>query len=186
MPKPPEGKRFVLQGGDCAERFQDCQPDAITSKLKILLQMSLIMTYGARKPVVRIGRVAGQYGKPRSNDLEEVNGKKIPVFRGDNVNSYEATEKKRRPDPERLLEGYYNSAMTLNFIRALITGGFADLQNPEHWNLQNFVNQKQKERYGGVIEEIKDAISFASAIGANLGETLHSVDFYTSHEGTAA
>jgi 3-deoxy-7-phosphoheptulonate synthase len=177
------GKRFVLQGGDCAERFQDCRPDSITRKLKIILQMSLILTYGTRRPVVRIGRIAGQYGKPRSSEFEEISGIKYPVFRGDNVNAFEADLKARKPDPARLLTGYHNAAITLNFIRALLAGGFADLHSPEHWNLTFFASNKVGERYADVINHIKDAISFVSAIGANIADTLKTVNFYTSHEG---
>lgn len=178
-----DGKRFILQGGDCAERFIDCNPDSITSKFKILLQMSLILTYGTRLPIVRIGRIAGQYGKPRSNNTETCNGQKLPVFRGDNINSFEPDVSLRTPDPERLFLGHMKSAMTLNFIRSLIDGGFADLHNPEHWNLTHFANAKVRERYTDVIDHIKDAISFVSAIGASLDERLKSVHFYTSHEG---
>lgn len=178
-----EGKAFVLQGGDCAERFKDCNPHAITSKLKILLQMSLIMTYGTRKPIIRIGRIAGQYGKPRSNDTEVVDGKDIQVFRGDNVNSYEPDEEARRPRPDRLLRGHNKSAMTLNFIRALINGGFADLHNPENWSLTFFASEALREKYQDVIGQIRDAITFVDTIGASRDEKLRTVGFYTSHEG---
>jgi 3-deoxy-7-phosphoheptulonate synthase len=178
-----QGKRFLLQGGDCAESFKDCNPDVITSKLKIILQMSLILTYGAKRSIIRVGRIAGQYGKPRSNDFEEVNGKRLPVFRGENVNGLEPDLSARKPDPQRLVRGYHNSAMTLNFVRALIAGGFADLHSPEHWTLTFFANEKLRERYSDVIGHIKDAIAFVGAIGGSLDYTLGTVNFYTSHEG---
>lgn len=178
-----QGKRFILQGGDCAERFVDCHPDRITSKLKILLQMSLILIYGTRLPITRIGRIAGQYGKPRSNDTETIDGVSLPVFRGDNVNSFKAEARLRQPDPARLLQGYMYSALTINFIRALLAGGFADLHSPEHWNLTFFANEIVRDRYSELIGQIKDAISFVSSVGASDDERLRSVPFYTSHEG---
>jgi 3-deoxy-7-phosphoheptulonate synthase len=177
------GQAFILHGGDCAERFVDCNPTAITSKLKILLQMSLILTYGTRKSVIRIGRIAGQYAKPRSQDYEHVNGESLPVFRGDNVNGYGANLDARLARPERLLIGHHKSAMTLNFIRALIDGGFADLHSPENWAITYFANERLRERYTDTIERIKEGISFISAIGASDDETLRTVAFYTSHEG---
>lgn len=178
-----QGKRFLLQGGDCAERFQDCNPKAITSKLKILLQMSVIMSYSARCPVVKIGRIAGQYAKPRSQETEKVGGKEIPVFRGDNIHSFEATPEGRRPDPQRLLRGYHNSSLTLNYIRAMITGGFANLHHPENWNLSFFARSSQKKRYEQVVANIEDAVAFMSSFGGVREEMLGSVDFFTSHEG---
>ena len=126
-----KGEKFILQGGDCAERFIDCNEKTITSKLKILLQMSVVLCYGARKPILRVGRIAGQYGKPRSADTEMINGSPIPVYRGDNVNSFEPNLEQRTPDPQRLLKGYHMSSMTLNYVRALTKGGFADLHHPD-------------------------------------------------------
>jgi 3-deoxy-7-phosphoheptulonate synthase len=177
------GKRFVLQGGDCAERFQDCRPDAITNKLKIILQMSVILSYGSRRPVIRIGRIAGQYAKPRSADFEEVNGVRLPSYRGDNINSFEPSPAARQPDPERLLQSYHYSSMTLNYIRALIVGGFADLHYPEHWNLSALAAGEQKKKYERIVANIQDAIDFIEALGGVKEETLGSIDFYTSHEG---
>jgi len=177
------GEAFILHGGDCAERFEDCNADAITSKLKILLQMSLILTYGTKKPIVRIGRIAGQYAKPRSKDTEVVDGKEIPSFRGDNVNFFQADANLRMPDPYRLLQGYYSSAVTLNFIRSLISGGFADLHSPEHWNLTLFAHKEVADRYHDVINQIKSAMDFVSSIGADKDHRLRTVDFFTSHEG---
>ena len=177
------GRRFLLQGGDCAERFQDCTPEAITSKLKILLQMSVILCYGARRPVIRVGRIAGQYAKPRSADFEVVAGKKIPSYRGDNINSFAADETARQPDPDRLLQSYHASSLTLNYVRAMITGGFADLHHPEHWNLEAFGKSKHREAYQQIVGNIKDAIAFMESLGGVREEKLGSIDFYTSHEG---
>lgn len=177
------GKRFLLQGGDCAESFKDCNAESITSKLKILLQMSVILCYGARRPVIRVGRIAGQYGKPRSNQTEIVDGKELPVFRGDNVNSLLANLDARKPDPARLLEGYFRSALTLNYIRALTTGGFADLHYPDHWNLDFFATSEHTSRYLEITAQIKDAIAFMESLGSRDQSMLGSVEFFTSHEG---
>ncbi len=129
------GECFVLQGGDCAETFDDCRPGIITNRLKVLLQMSLALTHGLQKQVVRVGRFAGQYAKPRSADTETRNGTTLPAYRGDLVNAPEFTADARRADPARLLEGHARSAMTINFVRGLIDGGFADLHHPEYWDL---------------------------------------------------
>jgi len=141
------GERFVLQGGDCAERFQDCRKDSIEAKLKILLQMSLVLVWGARIPTIRIGRVAGQYGKPRSAPTEIVNGKELMCFKGDNVNDFEPTTEAREHDPARLVEGHFHSACTLNYIRALIKGGYADLHHARAWDLGYVAEAKRREQY---------------------------------------
>ena len=125
------GNRFILQGGDCAESFEECNSEVITNRLKVLLQMSLALTHGLQKPVVRIGRFAGQYAKPRSSDLETRDGVTLPSYRGDLVNSVEFTPEARRPDPRRLIQGHAMSSMTMNFVRALVDGGFADVHHPE-------------------------------------------------------
>lgn len=177
------GRRFLLQGGDCAERFQDCTPDAITSKIKILLQMSVVLAYGARQPVVRVGRIAGQYAKPRSADTEVIDGKTLPVFRGDNINSFEGDPEGRRPDPKRLLQSYHTASMTLNYVRAMITGGFANLHHPENWNLSFMGKSAQRERYAKMVGNIQDAVAFMSSVGGVREEALGSIDFFTSHEG---
>ncbi len=130
-----EGRRFVLQGGDCAESFADCESGLIANRLKVLLQMSLVLTHGLRSRVVRIGRFAGQYAKPRSADTETRDGVTLPSYRGDNVNAPDFTPAARTPDPQRLIEGHVRSAMTINFVRGLIDGGFADLHHPEYWDL---------------------------------------------------
>ncbi len=176
------GEVFVLQGGDCAERFQDCNKEAITSKLKILLQMSVVLCYGLRKPVVRIGRIAGQYAKPRSQDTETVDGQEIPVYRGDIINSFEPNLEARKPDPRRIKRAYLLAASTLNYVRALTKGGFADLHQPQNWDL-TFVNKvPQRTDYERIVSNIRDAIVFMEALG-NREESLRSVEFYTSHEG---
>lgn len=177
-----KGEVFLLQGGDCAERFKDCNEKSITAKLKILLQMSVILCYGAKKPVVRIGRMAGQYAKPRSNETESINGEVVPVFRGDNINSYEALMETRLANPKRLLQGYHLSALTLNYIRALTTGGFADLHYPSNWDLNFVAQSKHRDKYQKVVNSIKDAVAFMEALG-NQNNNLNAVNFYTSHEG---
>ena len=177
------GERFLLQGGDCAERFQDCTPETITSKLKILLQMSVVLAYGARQPVIRVGRIAGQYAKPRSVGTEVVDGVTLPVFRGDNINSFEPDANGRKADPNRLLQSYYSASMTLNYLRAMITGGFADLHHPQNWDLSFVGKSSQRERYGQVVANIQDAVAFMASFGGIREERLGSVDFFTSHEG---
>ena len=131
-----EGKRFLLQGGDCAENFSDCESGTISNRLKVLLQMSLVLVHGLRLPVVRVGRFAGQYAKPRSADTETRDGVTLPSYRGDVINAPAFTEAARVPDPRRMITAHSRSAMTMNFVRALIDGGFADLHHPEYWNLQ--------------------------------------------------
>lgn len=175
------GRRFVLQAGDCAERFSDCTAITITRKLKILLQMSLVLTYGARIPVVRIGRIAGQYAKPRSADTEKVDGLEVPTYRGDAVNDLAPTLEARVPDPRRLEQAYHSSAATLNFIRALVHGGFANLRSPEHWQLDFSQGTAEHERYRQVAHRIHDAIDYLESLGG-LNESLREVDFFSSHE----
>jgi 3-deoxy-7-phosphoheptulonate synthase len=177
-----EGKRFLLQGGDCAERFADCHATAIMSKLKVLLQMSLVLTHGLRRPVVRVGRLGGQYAKPRSAATEVIEGALLPVYRGDLVNDFAPTPAARQPDPGRMLQAYFHAAATLNHVRALIEGGFADLHHPEHWNL-GFIQASERQReYGEIVTRIQDAIRFMEVVGGNLETTLGRIDFFTSHE----
>lgn len=178
-----QGHRFVLQGGDCAERFRDCTHAAIVSKIKILLQMSLVLIYGLRKPVVRIGRIAGQFAKPRSADFESVNGQTLPVYRGDLINSFEPEAATRVPDPQRLLQSYYHSSLTMNYVRALIEGGFADLHHPEHWNLEFISASAHRCDYVQLVERLTDAIHFMEALGGVRNSVLGTVNFFTSHEG---
>ncbi len=177
------GEAFILQGGNCAERFIDCRADSIANKLKILLQMSVILAYGVRKPVVRIGRFAGQYAKPRSNDTEVVDGRELPVYRGDAVNSVEPTPEARAADPQRLVSSYFYAAATLNHIRALIDGGFADLRHPYTWNLSSMEHSRNWDEYRTVLDRILDAINFMESFGGARSDVLGRVDFFTSHEG---
>src|SRR5512142_1954046 len=135
LAKAARGEAFLLQGGDCAESFDDCRSDPIAGKLKILLQMSLVLVHGTRKPVVRVGRIAGQYAKPRSADVETRGDVTLPAYRGDIINRDAFTAEDREPDPVLMLRAYERAALTLNFIRALVDGGFADLHHPEQWDL---------------------------------------------------
>ncbi len=175
------GEAFLLQGGDCAERFVDCTREPIERKLKILLQMSLVLTWGARIPVVRLGRIAGQYAKPRSRPTEVVDGVEMPSYRGDHVNSHDTSA--RIPDPDRLLTATYRSAATLNYVRALLDGGFADLHHPRRWDLGSVSRSAHSARYEAVVERMVDALDFVDATGVQGGEALRNVDLFTSHEG---
>src|SRR5688572_22034873 len=175
------GERFLLQGGDCAERFLDCNRAAIESKLKILLQMSLVLTWGARTPVVRVGRIGGQYAKPRSSPTEIVDGKEYPAYRGDHVNTFDLAG--RRPDPARLVQAYFHSAATLNYVRALLDGGFADLHKPQDWDLGFVRHADRRADYEQMQGRIADALDFMEAVGVKGGRTLRTVELYSSHEG---
>jgi len=177
------GKRFILQGGDCAERFSDCRPLLIENKIKILLQMSVILIWGAGVPLVRIGRIAGQYMKPRSADMEtcKKTGKKVFSYKGDSINGYELEE--REPDASRLMDAYFHSCSTLNYLRALTQGGFADLHTPETWDLSFATSDSEKRKaYEDIRRRIVESIRFTEACGMH-GEASNNVDFYTSHEG---
>ncbi len=176
------GEAFILQGGDCAESFADCRSDIITNKLKILLQMSLVLLHGMRKPIIRVGRIAGQYAKPRSSDVETVNGVTLPSYRGDLVNSPAFTVESRMPNPALLLKGYGCAAMTLNFIRALLEGGFADLHHPQQWDLRFVEHSKQAEAYHEILNSISNAMDFLQSIDGLQSTSLNKVDFFTSHE----
>ncbi len=178
-----EGKRFLVQGGDCSERFADCRAESIAAKLKILLQMSFVLTYGGRRRVTRLGRFAGQYAKPRSSDTETRNGLTLPSYRGDLVNRPEFTEEARRLDPENLLRGYKRAALTLNFIRSLVDGGFADLHHPEQWNLAFVDRSQDKAGYRKMIDEMIRAIGFLEAVTDRRLDELKRLEFFTSHEG---
>jgi len=175
------GDAFLLQGGDCAERFQDCAPGPIQAKLKILLQMSLVLTWGARMPVVRVGRIAGQYAKPRSRDREMVNGVEVPSYRGDHVNGHDPSA--REPDPNRLVQAYFHSAASLNYVRALIDAGFADLRHPEPWDLGYPDGTDRAGEYQQLVGRLLDALDFLGTTGVSGGEALRTVDFFSSHEG---
>lgn len=177
-----EGKAFVLQGGDCVERFIDCDQAVITNKLKILLQMSVILTHSSRCPVVRIGRIAGQYAKPRSQATEVVEGQEVLTYRGDSIHDFAPTPRGRIPDPTRLLQAYFLAASTLNFIRSMIDGGFADLHQPYNWNLYGIEKSAHWPEYKATVERILDAIHFMESFGGVNPDKLHRVSFYTSHE----
>ncbi|MCJ7753878.1 MAG: 3-deoxy-7-phosphoheptulonate synthase class II [Thermoanaerobaculales bacterium] len=177
-----EGKRFLLQGGACAERFDQCSADIITNKLKILLQMSLVLTYGLKRKIIRVGRFAGQYAKPRSKDLEEREGVSLPSYRGELVNGSDFTPEDRIPDPERMLRGHHHSALTLNFIRSLVDGGFADLHHPEYWDLDFVHHSPRAQEYQRVVEGISDSLQFMETLAGSQASEISRVDFYTSHE----
>lgn len=175
------GEAFVLMGGDCAERFSGTNADDIRAKLKTVLQMAVVLTYAASVPVVKIGRIAGQYAKPRTQTHEEIDGVRLPVFRGDIVNGLEFTEAARRPDPARLVEAYHRSAATLNLVRAFSQGGYADLRQVHAWNTDFVRDSSAGERYEQLASRIDRALSFMRAIGAD-PEELHRVEFYAGHE----
>lgn len=177
------GEAFVLQGGDCAESFEQCTSEDIVAKLKILLQMSLVMLYGLKKPVIRVGRMAGQYAKPRSADTETRDGLSLPSFRGDLVNRNPFTAADRIPDPTLILRGYERAALTLNFVRSLIDGGFADLHHPENWDLDWVGHSETADKYHRIVASISDSLDFLESI---LGRSVHQTqraDVYASHEG---
>jgi 3-deoxy-7-phosphoheptulonate synthase len=177
-----QGRRFLLQGGDCAETFADCESGQIARKLKILLQMSLVLLHGLKKPVIRVGRFAGQYAKPRSADTETRDGVTLPSYRGDLVNrpGFSATE--REPDPELLLRGYERAALTLNFIRALVDGGFADLHHPEYWDLGFVHHSPLRDQYRQLVASISDSLDFYEAMSGNRVHEASRAPFYASHE----
>ncbi|HWQ25073.1 MAG TPA: 3-deoxy-7-phosphoheptulonate synthase class II [Gaiellaceae bacterium] len=180
-----EGRAFLLQAGDCVESFRDVAAPVIREKLKVLLQMSAVLTYGATLPVVRVGRIAGQFAKPRSEPVEVVDGVELPSFRGHIVHSDEPTPEARVPDPERLVQGYYHAAATLNLLRAFTKGGFADLTLVHTWNREFVAASPAGRRYEALADEIERALRFMQAIGIDLASepTLHQVDVWTSHEG---
>ncbi len=187
-----EGKRFVLQGGDCAEMLTECRPELISSKLKILLQMSLVLVHGTTKPVVRIGRFAGQYAKPRSQRMETRTSSlgeevTLPSYFGDLINHAEFTPEGRTADPRLLVEGYQHAAMTLNFIRSLCASGFADLHHPEQWDLSFMehatLSAELREEYQRTSRQLAEALRFMEALGEISVDELSRVTFFSSHEG---
>lgn len=174
------GKAFLLQGGDCAETFADATADRIRNRVKTILQMALVLTYGASMPIIK-RRMAGQFAKPRSSDFETREGVTLPAYRGDIINGYEFNEQSRTADPKRILKAYNTSASTLNLIRAFTQGGFADLRSVHEWN-KGFADNPANKRYVELAGEIDRAIAFMSACGADF-EQLRTTEFYTSHEG---
>ncbi|HLY83226.1 MAG TPA: 3-deoxy-7-phosphoheptulonate synthase class II [Acidimicrobiales bacterium] len=178
------GKAFLLQAGDCAESFSDFTADAIRDKLKVILQMAVVLTYGSGVPVIKLGRIAGQFAKPRSSPTELIGGVELPSFRGHLVNDDAPTAQARVPDPNRLLAAYHQSASTLNLLRAFTTGGFADLSQVHVWNQQFVASSNEGLRYEAIASEIDRAVQFIRACGIDLtsATTLQQVDFWTSHE----
>lgn len=181
------GKRFLLQGGDCAETLGDCRADVIENKLKILLQMSLVLVQGGKKPVIRMGRFAGQYAKPRSSPTETRNGVELPSYFGDLVNHAGFDAPSRRADPRMLLEGYKHAALTLNYVRSLSVSGFADVHHPEYWDLSFFeradLPPSLRDEYLRASRQLAEALRFMEALGETSIEELTRVDFFASHEG---
>nr|WP_283774866.1 3-deoxy-7-phosphoheptulonate synthase class II [Brachybacterium equifaecis] len=174
------GEAFLLQGGDCAETFAESTADRIRNKIRTILQMAAVLTYGASVPVIKMGRMAGQFAKPRSADEETRDGLTLPTYRGDAVNGHGFTETDRLPDPERLWRTYTTSAQTLNLLRAFTAGGFADLREVHSWN-QGFVSGPGYDRYEQLAREIDKAVRFMNAIGADF-DAIQGVEFYSSHE----
>lgn len=179
-----EGRAFLLQGGDCAESFKEFHPNNIRDTFRVLLQMSVALTFGAAMPVVKIGRIAGQYAKPRSAPTETAGGVTLPSYRGDNINGMEFDAVSRTPDPQRLLKAYGQSAATLNLLRAFAGGGYADLHNVHRWTLEFVEGNPQAERYRALADRISEALKFMEACGITAKEVraVREVDFYTSHE----
>jgi 3-deoxy-7-phosphoheptulonate synthase len=176
------GESFMLMGGDCAETFAGVTADNVRNKLRVLLQMAVVLTYAASVPVVKVGRIAGQYAKPRSSDFETREGVTLPAYRGDAVNGFDFTAESRVPDPQRLVDVYHSSAATLNLVRAFVTGGYADLRQVHTWNTDFVRESAVGQRYEMVAAEIERALTFMQAIGADPDE-FHRVDFHTCHEG---
>ncbi|HEV7565776.1 MAG TPA: 3-deoxy-7-phosphoheptulonate synthase class II [Microbacteriaceae bacterium] len=181
LAKAARGEAFLLQGGDCAETFAGATADQIRDRVKTVLQMAVVLTYGASMPVIKMGRMAGQFAKPRSSDMETRGDVTLPAYRGDIVNGYDFTPESRAADPSRLVKGYHTAASTLNLIRAFTQGGFADLRQVHSWN-RGFAENPYYRRYEGLAGEIDRAIKFMVAAGADFDE-LRRVEFYTSHEG---
>ncbi len=181
LARASRGEAFLLQGGDCAERFQDCGRLSIENKVKILLQMSLVLTWGARIPTIRVGRIAGQYAKPRSSPWETIGGQQVPSYRGDHVNSFGLES--RQPDPDRLVQAYFHSAATMNYLRALLDGGFADLHRPETWDLGFVRSPHRRADYERLVARIADALEFVEATGVQTAGVTGQVDLFSSHEG---
>ena len=177
-----QGRSFLLQGGDCAEVFADCTSEVISNRLKVLLQMSLVLVHGLREPVLRVGRFAGQYAKPRSADIETRDGISLPSYRGDIVNGPDFDLASRTPDPRRLVKAHARSAMTMNFVRALIDGGFADLHHPEYWNLDWVGHSPLSDEYRRMVDAVGDAVRFMETLSGEPLHNLNRAEFYTSHE----
>ena len=179
-----KGHRFLLQGGDCAERFADCEADTIARKMRILLQMSLVMSWSSGLPMLRVGRMAGQYAKPRSSDTEVVNGKTVPTFRGDCINGICVDD--RDPNPDRLVEGYFHAAATLNYMRSCQDAGIADLHLAKYWELSTNSSQKSTERstqYREISDQLLNTLRFMDSCHVSVDHSSNPATFFTSHEG---
>ncbi|MCX6117697.1 MAG: 3-deoxy-7-phosphoheptulonate synthase class II [Proteobacteria bacterium] len=179
------GHAFILQGGDCAERFQDCNAEHISGRLKILMQMSLILGFGTKKPVIPIGRMAGQYAKPRSELIERTSdGQEINSFRGENINSFRVVADGRRPDAKRLLQAYHYSGATLNYIRTMMQNGFSDIRNLDSWKLESLKKDLSWARYEKIVSGLRDFFQFLDSMGTTVqgGSKAHQDSFYVSHE----
>lgn len=178
------GNAFLLQGGDCAESFKEFHPDNIRDTFRVILQMAVVLTFGAAKPVVKVGRIAGQFGKPRSSPVEVIDGVELPSYRGDNINGMGFTEDERRPNPERLAQAYSQSASTLNLLRAFSQGGYANLANVHRWMLGFVERSPQGARYESLAEQITKSVEFMAACGVSPDTVpqLAQTEFYTSHE----
>ncbi len=177
------GDAFLIHAGDCSESLEDCETDAIVRNLKVLIQMSFVLIYGSMKKVIRVGRIAGQYAKPRSADTETRDGVTLPVYRGDIINRSGFTHQDRKPNPELLLRGYERAALTLNFIRGLSAGGFADLHHPENWDLDFVSDSPRSKQYRELVDSITGSLRFMEAVmGSSIRESQR-IDVFTSHEG---
>ena len=184
LAKVCRGEAFLLQGGDCAESFAEHLPDNIRDTFRVILQMAVVLTYGAGRPVVKVGRMAGQFAKPRSSSVEKKGDLELPSYRGDIINNIEFDLEERKPDPERQIMAYRQAASTLNLLRAFAQGGYANLDHVHQWNLDFVKESKQGEEYEALAERISESLDFMNAVGINSTTTakLRSVDFYTSHE----
>lgn len=179
-----QGRGFLLQGGDCAESFNDFNAANIRDTFKVMLQMAVVLTFGGKVPVTKIARVAGQYAKPRSSDFEEINGVKLPSYRGDIVNSFEPNAEAREPDPDRLVTAYHHSASTLNLLRAFAQGGLADLHQVNRWNMSFVESNPNRERYQALADQLKETLEFMEVIGLTSETTpmIKETQLFTSHE----
>ena len=184
LAKVGTGEAFLLQGGDCAESFSEFSANLIRDTFKVMLQMAVVLTFGSKKPVVKIGRMAGQFAKPRSADYETVNNQKLPSYRGDIINDIAPDLKSREPDPKRMLQAYTQSAASVNLLRAFSQGGFADIRQVHSWTLENTRTGSRYTQFSELAERISEALDFMEAAGVspNNTQTLRKVDFYTSHE----
>jgi 3-deoxy-7-phosphoheptulonate synthase len=184
LAKVAEGKAFLLQGGDCAESFAEFSDANLKSYFRVILQMTVALMYGAGKPVVKVGRIAGQFAKPRSTDTEIIDGVELPSYRGDMVNAIDFTKDGREPDPQRLLKAYEQSASTLNYLRSLATGGYASLRNVDKWNQEFATESSQGKLFKDLVERINESLSFMEAFGLDLEKTgeINEAEFFTSHE----